>query len=99
MNYLFIPEYGQYSAAIGASIAEFLVMFVMILLGRKYIPIHFFSYQNKQYIIGTIMIVVFLTILSLLPMSDIYYLLIGIPVSIVVYLLYLLFCEILLFLN
>lgn len=56
INYLLIPQYGQYGAALGTVIAEFMVTVIMILLGRKYLPINILSKQNLHYLIGSIVI-------------------------------------------
>lgn len=90
INVLMIPQYGQYGAAIGTSIAEFIVVFIMILLGKKHLPIRFMSKQNIQYIIGSIIIIILLTLLLIFSLNEITYLLIGLLFSISMYYLYLL---------
>ena len=63
INYLLIPQYGQYGAALGTVIAEFMVTVIMILLGRKYLPINILSKQNLHYLIGSIVISILLAFL------------------------------------
>ena len=90
INYLLIPQYGQYGAALGTVAAEFMVTAVMFLLGRKYLPVNFVSKQNLHYIIGSVIMSALLAFLLILPLGEMNYLLIGIPLSIFVYYMYLL---------
>ena len=89
LNYLLIPRYFQYGAAISTSIAELSVLVVIILIGKKFLPIRFISRQNLQYFLGTLLITAFLFLINHLRLDDYLKLLIGIPVSVVFYCLYL----------
>lgn len=93
INYLLIPQYGQYGAAIGTVVAEFMVTAVMCSLGRRYLPINVIFKQNLHYIIGSVIISVLLILLLILPLGETNYLLIGIPLSILVYCSYLLMIK------
>lgn len=94
INYLLIPQYGQYGAALGTVIAEFMVTVIMILLGRKYLPINILSKQNLHYLIGSIVISILLAFLFVFPLHEVNYLLIGILLSVIVYYAYLLMPQI-----
>ena len=93
INYLLIPQYGQYGAALGTVIAEFMVTVIMILLGRKYLPINILSKQNLHYLIGSIVISILLAFLFVFPLHEVNYLLIGILLSVIVYYAYLLMIK------
>ena len=93
INYLLIPQYGQYGAALGTVIAEFMVTVIMILLGRKYLPINILSKQNLHYLIGSIVISILLAFLFVFPLHEVNYLLIGIMLSVIVYYAYLLMIK------
>lgn len=73
INYLLIPQYGQYGAALGTVIAEFMVTVIMILLGRKYLPINILSKQNLHYLIGSIVISILLAFLFVFPLHEVNY--------------------------
>ena len=93
INYLLIPQYGQYGAALGTVIAEFMVTVIMILLGRKYLPINILSKQNLHYLIGSIVISILLAFLFVFPLHEVNYLLIAILLSVIVYYAYLLMIK------
>lgn len=93
INYLLIPQYGQYGAVLGTVIAEFMVTVIMILLGRKYLPINILSKQNLHYLIGSIVISILLAFLFVFPLHEVNYLLIGILLSVIVYYAYLLMIK------
>ena len=93
INYLLIPQYGQYGAAVGTVIAEFMVTVIMILLGRNYLPINILSKQNLHYLIGSVVISILLAFLLAFPLHEINYLLIGILLSVIVYYAYLLMIK------
>lgn len=93
INYLLIPQYGQYGAALGTVIAEFMITVIMILLGRKYLPINILSKQNLHYLIGSIVISILLAFLFVFPLHEVNYLLIGILLSVIVYYAYLLMIK------
>lgn len=93
INYLLIPQYGQYGAAVGTVIAEFMVTVIMILLGRNYLPINILSKQNLHYLIGSVVISILLAFLLAFRLHEINYLLIGILLSVIVYYAYLLMIK------
>ena len=93
INYLLIPQYGQYGAALGTVIAEFMVTVIMILLGRKYLPINILSKQNLHYLIGSIVISILLAFLFIFSLYEVSYLLIGLLVFFIFYYAYLLMIK------
>lgn len=60
LNLLLIPRYSQYGAAIATFVAEFTVMLVLLVSGRKHLPFHFLSRQNWEYVIATLLMAVVL---------------------------------------
>ena len=89
LNYLLIPQYFQYGAAFSTLIAELSVLVVIILIGKRFLPIRFISKQNLQYIQGTLLITAFLFLINHVRLNDYLKVLIGIPASIIIYSLYL----------
>lgn len=85
LNYLLIPSYAQYGAAIATFFAELSVTGIMIVIGYKYLPIRFFTRQNMQYGISSLVVTVILIILRYLILDDYMYLLIGIIISVPTY--------------
>jgi O-antigen/teichoic acid export membrane protein len=91
LNFILIPDYAQYGAAFGTFIAEFCVTAVMIVAGKKYLPLSFLTKENMHYIIGTILICILLLLLTSIIENDIIILTIGILSSILIYYVYLFF--------
>lgn len=89
LNYFLIPEYAQYGAAVATSIAEFLVIATMIVVGKKFMPFRLVTKQNLQYVIASMLMVLFLSGIKYINLSEIQYLIAGIPVSCLIYLSYL----------
>lgn len=85
LNCILIPPYGQYGAGVATCIAEFVVTTLMIVLGWKYMPIHFFSKQNCTYYIATFIMTVFLFLLLLPDLEELMYCCIGVVFSVVIY--------------
>lgn len=55
INFLLIPRYAQDGAAVATVIAEFTVLVMILVTGKKYLPIHFLSRQNREYVIATVL--------------------------------------------
>jgi O-antigen/teichoic acid export membrane protein len=91
LNFILIPDYAQYGAAFGTFIAEFCVTAVMIIAGRKHLLISFSKKRNMHYIIGTILMSIFLLLLIHTISNEIIVLISGILFSIVLYYAYLYF--------
>lgn len=70
INYLLIPIYAQNGAAIATLIAEFMVVSIMIFIGRKYNPVKLMIKSNMHYIIGSAIMGGVLWGVSLLNLSD-----------------------------
>lgn len=60
LNLLLIPKFSQYGAAVATFVAEFTVMAVVLLAGKKYLPFRFLSRQNREYVIATLLMTVVL---------------------------------------
>ena len=86
LNYFLIPEYAQYGAAIATSIAEFLVIATMIVVGKKFMPFRLVTKQNLQYVVASVLMVLFLSVIKYINISEIQYLIAGIPASCLIYL-------------
>lgn len=85
LNMLLIPQYSQYGAAIATTIAELTVLTVIVLIGRKLLPIHFISRQNLRYVTGSILVSISLFIIRYIHLSEIYTLIISIFTSGIIY--------------
>lgn len=93
LNFILIPIYAQNGAAIASFFAEFMVLAMVIYLGRKDLPFQFISRQNLNYITGTIIMGVVVWFISTLHMEAWLQLLIGIPAGVLVYFIYLVICR------
>lgn len=89
LNWLLIPTYAQYGAAIAMSIAECSVALSAIFFGRKYVPFRFFSKDKRHYYWASLFIILFLFLLKQVRMSEMYYFVIGTSSSILIYIAYL----------
>lgn len=90
LNLVLIPRYAQYGAAVGTFAAEFTGLLMMILLGRKYLKFSVFTKQNLNYLIGTLLILLYLYVLHAWLKGEIEFLIAGIVGSVFVYGVYLL---------
>jgi O-antigen/teichoic acid export membrane protein len=91
LNFILIPYYAQYGAAFSTFLAELSVTASMIIAGRKYLSVVFFTKRNMHYIIGTILISILLLLLIHTISSEIIILISGILFSILLYYVYLYF--------
>lgn len=85
LNLILIPKYAQYGAAFATVVAEFMGPFMMVILGRKYFKISFFTRRNFNYVIGTLLMLLYLYLLHIVIVDEIKYLAIGILGSVSVY--------------
>ena len=85
LNFLLIPSYSQYGAGIATSIAEFVVMILMIVFVWKYIPIRIFSKETMNYYIATFLMGISLFILSMAGLNEYVFCGIGIVLSTIIY--------------
>lgn len=93
INFLLIPPYGATGAAISTLIAEFAVLLIQILCGRKYYPFNAAQLFNYRYISGCIIMGI-ITFLSILWIDSlILKLIIGIIVGIFSYSLFLMIIK------
>lgn len=93
LNFCLIPAYSQYGAGIATVIAELIVVISTLIIGRKYIPVHIFSKKKIHYYTATVLLIVFLSSLKLVGMNEVYYLIIGTVVSVIVYYTYLMLVK------
>ena len=86
LNLVLIPLLANDGAAIATCIAEFIVTFVMIIIGRKFLPIEFSFKRYSNYIIGgLLMFCAILLVNNLINMPIIIQLFIIIAVGISIY--------------
>lgn len=86
LNILFIPLMANDGAAIATCVAEFMVTFVMIILGRKYLPIDYSLKRYLNYIIGgLLMLFVLMVIRNVVKMPDVVSLMASTVVGIIIY--------------
>ena len=88
-NLILIPSYSATGAAVATLIAEFSVLLIQILLGRKYLPFKLASLFNVRYVLGSVIMcaAVYLSIFMLHTYGT--QLLVGISTGMVVYATYL----------
>ncbi|MEF9986826.1 MAG: flippase [Bacteroidales bacterium] len=89
MNLILIPLYAQVGAATSSLIAEFVVVTMVLILGRKHLPFKFISLQNFNYIVGTIIMGIAVYYISTLNITAWIKLIIGIPTGVLIYFTYL----------
>lgn len=86
LNILLIPLLANDGAAIATCVAEFIVTFVMLIVGRKYLPIEYTIKRYMNYIIGAlIMTPVLMLFMKIECIPNILSLLISILLSVTVY--------------
>lgn len=90
LNMLFIPVLSNDGAAIATCAAEFMVTFVMIITGRKYLPIDYSLKRYSNYIIGGLLMLIALTITKhIITMPAIASLLCSTLIGLIIYYTYL----------
>lgn len=85
LNWILIPSYAQYGAGIATCIAECLVTIVAILLARKLAPVQLWNRRILDYVMGTLLMTLFLGGLTYFVTNEIRFAVIGVPVSILLY--------------
>lgn len=93
LNWLLIPQYSQYGAGVATVIAECSVTIVMIVLAQRYVYIRLFCKQSLHYILATCLITGMLAVLFTVIHNETIYALVGIPISILLYMSYLYFVK------
>lgn len=91
LNLILIPSYAQYGAGIATSIAECAVTILAVVFARRYICIKFLSKDKLHYYVATAIIAVFLYLLKKIIFDEMWYALIGISFSVLIYVGYLCF--------
>lgn len=89
LNYIFIPQYSQYGAAIATTCAEFLVIAIMLIIGKRHLPFRLLTKQNREYVLASLVMTLFLAVILTLDLTDYQNILLGIPVSCIIYFSYL----------
>lgn len=89
LNYLLIPQYAQYGAAIATTCAEFLVIAIMLIIGKRHLPFKLLTKQNREYVVASLVMTLFLAVILTLDLTDSQNILLGIPVSCIIYSFYL----------
>lgn len=69
LNFITIPLWSHLGAAISTLCAETVVTLSMIYIGRQYIPIHWNNKIFINYTIGSVVMLILITILTLFPMG------------------------------
>lgn len=86
LNLLLIPLMANDGAAVATCVAEFTVTFVMIIIGRKYLPIEHSIKRYSNYIIGgLLMLFILMVIRDMVKMPDIVSLLTSTLAGIMIY--------------
>lgn len=85
LNYSLLPEYGAYGAAIATLLAETTVLVIQVICGRHYFPFRLKELINTKYIIATVAMGLFVWLSMQLSVSDVWHLIISIPVGVLVY--------------
>lgn len=91
LNYILIPRYAQFGAAFATAVAEFTVMTMMFVVGRRYLPFDFLSRRNLNYIVAAVLMTLVVFPLTFLRIPDWGLLLVCTGVGAGVYLGYLFF--------
>lgn len=86
LNFILIPHWAQYGAAISTSIAELCVLIFMVILGRKHLLFVWNFKQNMNYVWATIFMSIVLVLFKYFIVNEIYYLFLGSIVGIFVFL-------------
>ncbi|OCW95449.1 polysaccharide biosynthesis protein [Macellibacteroides sp. HH-ZS] len=89
LNYLLIPQYAQYGAAIATTCAEFLVIAIMLIIGKRHLPFRLLTKQNREYVVASLFMTLFLAVILTFDLTDYQKILLGIPVSCIIYFFYL----------
>lgn len=87
LNWILIPQMAQDGAAIATSIAEFSVIAVMFVIGRKYIPFKALNTTFFRIFLFSIIIVLPIPLIKQLPYSDFVLFFLEIVVALFIYML------------
>ena len=86
LNLILIPLMANDGAAIATCVAEFMVTFIMLIIGRKYLPIEYSFKRYSNYIIGSaLMFGAIMLVNNILTMSIIIQLLLIVVVGMSIY--------------
>lgn len=85
LNFILIPPYGAYGAAISTLIAEFMVLIAQIIYGRKYYPFRTKALFNRHYILATLIMSIIVYPVVMIFEDNIFKLIFGIIAGILAY--------------
>lgn len=85
LNLLFIPNYGAIGASFSALIAEFIVLLIQIIKGRKYLPFSLSALFPIKYFFATFIMGLLVFICTLITESLISKVILGITIGVSVY--------------
>lgn len=85
LNFILIPPYGAYGAAISTLIAEFMVLIAQIIYGRKYYPFRTKALFNWHYILATLIMSIIVYPVVMIFEGNIFKLIFGIIAGILAY--------------
>ncbi len=84
-NFMLIPSYGAYGAAISSLIAEFAVLLLQIIYGKQFFPFGILSLFNWKYIIATLIMILGVVLAIQFSENQVMTLFVGVISGIVVY--------------
>lgn len=85
LNFLLIPPLGATGAAIGAFVAEAMVLAVQIVMGRRYFPFGLRSLLVPSYYVGTAVMTLGVALVTLLDIGNIMQIVVGSAAGIIIY--------------
>ncbi len=85
LNFILIPPYGAYGAAISTLIAEFMVLIAQIIYGREYYPFRIRALFNWHYILATLIMSIIVYPVVMIFEGNIFKLIFGIIAGILAY--------------
>lgn len=93
LNWILIPRMAQDGAAIATSIAEFSVIAVMFIIGRRYIPFKAFNNTFWQILFFSVIMVLPLPLIRMLPYSVFILFALEIIIAVIIYIMLLLITK------
>lgn len=85
LNTVLIPRYSQNGAAIATCVAEFGVTFVMLIVGKKYIPVSYSLKRYHNYIIGSLLMCITCYGIMQIEINDILKLVMVMFIGLIIY--------------
>lgn len=85
LNIVLIPNYGASGAAFSTLLAELVVLLIQVILGKNYYPFNWRSIFPIRYIVGAMIMGIFIFPIHYMIKNDIIQLLVCIPLGIITY--------------